>query len=117
MKIKSYRDLAIWKLGKELVTDIYRLTVNFPKSEFYGMVSQLRRAAVSVPSNIAEGFNRYQNNEYRRFLYISLGSCAEIETQIEICYDLKYIQQRDKEVILEKIDHESKMIMSLIKKL
>ena len=85
-KIRNFKDLDIWKLAKEIVLDIYKETNNFPKTEVFALSSQIRRASISIPSNIAEGFNRYYNKEYKQFLYISLGSCAEIETQIEICY-------------------------------
>ena len=78
----------------------------------------MRRAAVSVPSNIAEGFNRtHHNKEYRRFLSIALGSCAEIETQVEIACDLQYLGEDRKDMLLEKINHEARMLRSLIKKL
>ncbi len=113
--IKDFRDLDIWKLGKSIVIEVYTTTKTFPQDETYGLVSQLRRAAVSIPSNIAEGFNRFQNNEYRRFLYIALGSCAELETQIEISSDLKYIIDDKKLLILDKVNHESRMIQNLIK--
>jgi four helix bundle protein len=83
-KIRSFRDLEVWKLGMRTVVDVYKATASFPRDELYGLVSQLRRAAVSIPSNVAEGFNRIHNSEYRQFLYIALGSCAELETQIEI---------------------------------
>jgi len=80
MKIKSYRDLNIWKRSIKVVEDIYKITKNFPKEEIYGLTGQLRRSAVSIPSNIAEGFARFSNKEYRQFLFISLGSCAELST-------------------------------------
>ena len=117
MKIRSFRDLDVWNLGKEIVVDIYNLTKQFPKEEIFCIVAQLRRAAISIPSNIAEGFNRYQNKEYRRFLFISLSSCAELETQIEISSDLQFISQDERRTVLEKIDHESRMLTNLIKKL
>lgn len=117
MKIKSFRDLDIWKLGKDVVLDIYRITKSFPKDELYGLTSQMRRAAVSLPSNIAEGFNRYHNKEYSQFLYIALGSCAELETQIEISFELKYINKESHKNILEKLNHETRMLRNLIKKL
>ena len=117
MKIESYRDLNIWKLGKEIVLDAYKITKSFPEFEKFGLAVQMQRASISIPSNIAEGFNRFQNKEYRRFLYIALGSCAELETQVEISWDLKYIDQQMKDVLLDKIDHESKMITNLIKKI
>ena len=78
-KIRTYRDLNIWNAGIELVKDMYRLTEKFPKQEMYGIVSQMRRSAISIPSNVAEGFKRYHNKEYRQFLYVTLGSCAELE--------------------------------------
>lgn len=77
----------------------------------------MRRAAISVPSNIAEGFNRFYNKEYRQFLYIAIGSCAELETQIEIAFELKYLSEASKNELLETIDHESRMLRNLIKKL
>ena len=80
MKVKNFRDLDVWRLGKELVLDIYRVTKAFPREELYGLVTQMRRAAVSIPSNVAEGFNRYHNREYRQLLFVALGSRAELET-------------------------------------
>jgi len=88
-KIGNFRDLEVWKKGIEIVKDVYEITNNFPKQEFYGLASQMQRCSVSIPSNIAEGFNRFHNKEYRQFLYIALGSCAELETQIEIAVELK----------------------------
>ncbi len=116
-KIKTYRDLSIWNAGIEVVKDIYKLTENFPKQEMYGLVSQMRRSAVSIPSNVAEGFRRYHNKEYKQFLYTSLGSCAELETQITIAMELKYIQKDKENRLLEKLDHICRMISNLIKKL
>ncbi len=116
-KIKSFRDLDVWKLGKEIVLDIYKATKSFPREELYGLSAQIRRAAVSVPSNVAEGFNRRHNKEYRQVLYIALGSCAELETQLEVCRELKYLFTKDGQSILEKLDHESRMLQNLIKKL
>ena len=77
----------------------------------------MQKASLSIPSNIAEGFNRFHNKGYKQFLYIALGSCAELETQIEIAAELKYINEENKKNILEKINHESRMIANLIKKL
>ncbi len=116
-KIKTYRDLSIWNVGIEVVKGIYKITEKFPKHEIYGLVSQMRRAAVSIPSNVAEGFRRYHNKEYKQFLYITLGSCAELETQITIAMELNYIKQDVEAVILEKLDHICRMISNLIKKL
>ena len=116
-KIKSYQDLDVWKKGIEIVKDIYRCTEKYPDTEKYGLVSQMRRAAVSIPSNIAEGFRRYHNKEYKQFLYVVLGSCAELETQIIISKELGYIEEDSGKSILEKIDHTCRMTSNLIKKL
>ena len=116
-KISNFRDLDIWELGKKIVIEIYTITKEFPKEEMFGLVAQMRRGAVSIPSNIAEGFNRYHNKEYKQFLFITLGSCAELETQIEISNELGYINKSIKSSLLEKIDHESRMTRNLIKKL
>lgn len=116
-KIKSFRDLEVWRLGKEIVLRVYEITVQFPKDELYGLVAQMRRSAVSIPTNIAEGFNRRNNTEYRQFLYIALGSCAELETQVEISSDLGYVVVLVRDEILEQLNHESRMLRNLIKKL
>ncbi|MDP9269031.1 MAG: four helix bundle protein [Acidobacteriota bacterium] len=88
---QSYKELVAWQKAIDLVVAIYKLTEGFPKHELYGLTSQLRRAAVSVPSNIAEGQARYSKREFVHFLRNSLGSLAEIETQLVICERLKYI--------------------------
>jgi four helix bundle protein len=77
----------------------------------------MRRSAISIPSNIAEGFKRYHNKEYRQFLYVTLGSCAELETQITIAKELEYISPEKESVLLEKLDHIGRMITNLLKKL
>ena len=115
--IKRFKDLRIWQKGIEVVTDIYTLTKKFPKEELYGLTSQIRRSAISIPSNIAEGFRRYHNKEYKQFLYITLGSCAELETQITIARMLKYITEEKEIELIEKLDHLCRMTSNLIKKL
>ena len=117
MKVTNFRDLEVWKLGKDIVIEVYKVTADIPREEIYGLVSQMRRAAVSLPSNVAEGFNRKHNREYRQFLYIALGSCAELETQVEIACDLKFIGLEGRDCLLEKHDHESRMLRNLIKRL
>jgi four helix bundle protein len=117
MKIRNFRDLDVWKIGKEIVLDIYRATAAFPRVEVYGLASQMRRASVSIPSNVAEGFNRFHNKEYRQFLFIALGSCAELETQVEISSDLGFVQRSIRDLIIEKLDHETRMLRNLLKKL
>ncbi len=116
-KIRTYRDLDIWKKGIGIVKDVYKMTEAFPKKETYGLSTQMRRAAVSIPSNVAEGFRRYYNKEYKQFLYIALGSCAELETQLTISRELKYITETLEENSLEDIDHICRMISNLIKRL
>ena len=89
---KSYRDLLVWRLGLDLVETIYRSTAEFPKSETFGLSAQMRRAAVSIPSNIAEGQARASSKEFLYFLSISLGSVAESTTQLELASRLRYME-------------------------
>jgi four helix bundle protein len=89
MKISSYKELEAYKKGFELVKIIYEMTKSFPHEEMYGLTSQIRRAAISIPSNIAEGYMR-GTKEYIQFLKISLGSCAELETQLSLCKEIGY---------------------------
>jgi len=118
-KIRNFKELRIWQKGIEIVKDIYILTKRFPKEELYGLTSQMRRSAISIPSNIAEGFKRYHNKEYSQFLHITLGSAAELETQLTIAKELGFIKNEEKLIvgILEKLDHTSRMISSLLNKL
>ncbi|MFC2091709.1 four helix bundle protein [Elusimicrobiota bacterium] len=116
-KIKSYEDLEIWQRSMDLVEKIYHFSKSFPKEEVYGLTSQIRRAAISIPSNISEGFARYHNKEYRHFLYIALGSCAELSTQILIAERLRYMNKPDADLIVKEISEISKMTMNLIKKI
>ncbi len=114
---RNFRDLKVWQKGMEIVRQTYRTTAGLPQKELYGLASQMQRAAVSIPANIAEGFNRFHNKEYRQFLYVALGSCAELETHVEIATELEYIDDAKKGVLLEMLDHESRMLTSLIGKL
>ena len=91
MAISSYQDLNVWRDAIELVADVYHLTRKLPREEIFGLSSQLQRAAVSIPSNIAEGHARGTNKEFNRFLFISLGSVAELETQLTISGKLRYL--------------------------
>ena len=117
MAIKNFRELDVWQMGKDICLLVYKITGKFPKNEMYGIVSQMRRAAISVPSNIAEGFNRYHNKEFRQFLYIALGSCAELETQLEITHELKYFNADEYKILQDKLVLLSKMLRNFIKKL
>ena len=114
-KIRNFKDLKIWQRGVELVKLIYVITNSFPADEKYGLVSQMRRSAVSVPSNIAEGFMRRHNKEYKQFLYIALGSLAELETQIIISKELNFITTDHYTGTLSAIDELNKMTTGLIK--
>jgi four helix bundle protein len=98
--VQSYRDLVVWKKSMALVLDIYHCTQTFPKIETYGLTSQLRRAVVSIPSNIAEGQARLSSGEFKQFLGNARGSLVEVETQILIAQDLGYLEQRESEKLL-----------------
>jgi len=115
--IQGYRDLDVWKRSIELVKKVYLMTKEFPKDEIYGLVNQMRRSAVSIPSNIAEGKTRQYKNEYIQFLYIALGSCAELETQVAISKELSYLKREIETELLEEIDHICRMTRNLIKSL
>jgi four helix bundle protein len=95
MKTNSYKDLIVWQKSYRLVLEIYRISEIFPENERYGLVSQIRRAAVSIPSNIAEGYGRNYSKEYKQFLSIAYGSVCELETQYLLTIDLKYIQKNE----------------------
>ncbi|MDD2640530.1 MAG: four helix bundle protein [Arcobacteraceae bacterium] len=110
--MNDYKDLQVWQKSMDLVEDIYKLIKHFPKEETYALSDQLRRAVVSIPSNIAEGQNRNTSKEFVQFLYISLGSVSEVETQILIAQRLHYIEQIEEE--LNKITKIRKMINALI---
>ena len=96
MKTKSYKDLIVWQKSYNLVIEIYKITKNFPKDEIYGLSYQMRRSAVAIPSNIAEGYGRQYNKEYKQFLAIAYGSLCELETQYLLSIDLNYIQNNEK---------------------
>jgi len=101
--LSTHKDLEVWKLSMDLVEIIYELTKSFPKEEQYGLKSQMRRSAVSVPSNISEGAARKGNKEYIQFLYISLGSLSELETQLLISARLKYCEKNSDAIKLVEI--------------
>jgi len=93
VKAKSFKGLIVWQKSYSLVLEIYKLTDLFPKHEMYGLVQQIRRASVSIPSNISEGYGRQYNREYRQFLSIAYGSLCELETQYLLSVDLGYVKQ------------------------
>lgn len=115
MYLESYKQLEVWKRSMELVKEVYRITEQFPKSELYGLVSQMRRAVISIPSNIAEGYKRRNLGEYVQFLSIADASAAELETQIIIAKDLyPKIGFSKAESLLEEVQ---KMLVVMIRKL
>ena len=111
-RMKTHKDLDIWGKGLDLVTDIYKLTKNFPKEEIYGLSSQMQRAAVSYPSNIAEGAARNSKPDYIRFIYIALSSLSELETQVIISKNLGYTS--DNEKLLNEIEILRKMTLNFL---
>jgi four helix bundle protein len=115
--INSYRDLKIWQKGIELVKAVYALTRSFPKHETYALADQLRRSSVSVPSNIAEGQARQHTGEFRHFLYIALGSAAEVDTQIVIAQELGYITEEEARSAQQLVVEIRKMTYGLISRL
>ena len=114
MKVSDYKQLKVWQKGIEIVDRVYLLTDKFPREELYGLTAQMRKAAVSIPSNIAEGFVRGHPKEYRQFLRISLGSTAELDTQSIISNRRKYIADKDLNELAEDLDHEARMLTNLI---
>jgi four helix bundle protein len=108
--------LKIWQLGMEVVIDVYRLTESFPKEERFGLSSQMRRCAVSIPSNIAEGAARNTDKEFINFLHIAQGSLAELDTQLELSLRLKLINQESWITMDTKLLEEDKMLSGLINK-
>jgi len=113
-RIRTFRDLAVWRKSMALVTGVYRRTQSFPQVEMYGLVSQMRRATVSVPSNIAEGFGRHSTSEYVRFLQISISSLFELETQLEIAHNLGYLGHEDYAALENECREVERMLSALI---
>lgn len=116
-KIQSYKDLNVWKKGIEIVDLVYEMTKKFPSEEKFGLTSQMQRSAISIPSNVAEGFARQRTKEFQQFCYIALGSCSELETHLEIAKRRNYIVNEVAEKLEGFLDHESRMLMNLIKSL
>jgi len=112
-KSRSYKDLEVWQLAIELVKDVYQVTGNFPSSENYGLTQQIRRAAVSIPSNIAEGQFRNSSREFKQFLSIAQGSAAELETQLIIAREIGYLSAEGNNVLFITLDRVMKMLKKL----
>ena len=115
--VKSYRDLMVWQKSMTLVTEVYTVTRSFPSDEIYALTSQLRRCAVSIPSNIAEGYGRNSTGDYKRFLQIAVGSIFELQTQIEIAVNLKYLSSETFGNLCNVAKEIELMLLSLIRKL
>ncbi len=109
----KHEDLDVWKKGIDIVTEIYKITAAFPPEEIYGITNQIRRAAVSIPSNIAEGCARFSNKETLKFISVAVGSVTELQTQFIIAQNLDYIS--DNSEILNKLEEIKKMLIGLSK--
>ncbi len=112
--MKTHKNLEVWKKSIQLVTDIYYISKKFPKEEMYGLTNQIRRSAVSIPSNIAEGAARKSTKEFIQFLYIALGSHSELETQLIISCNLNFINTKQKDDLLIPMMEIGKMLIGLI---
>jgi four helix bundle protein len=113
MRLTGHKDLDVWKKSMALVLDVYKNTQNFPSHELYGLTSQIRRSALSIPSNIAEGAARRNKKEFIQFLYIALGSASELHTQLIIGKNLNYFQNETK--VEDQLTRIQKMLYGLIK--
>ena len=116
-KIQTFRELRVWQKAIELVKEIYKSTQEFPEQERYGLSSQIRRSAVSIPSNIAEGFKRRFSREQKQFLNVALGSCAELETQIVIARQLDYLKTDKEQALMEILNHICAMLVNMYKRI
>ena len=117
MDSRPHRKLDVWKKSMEFVKDVYQTSESFPKSEIYGLISQMRRAAVSIPSNLAEGAARKGTREFKQFLNIAHGSISELDTQIELSSMLSYIDTKIYDNLMEKLNTISKMLFGLSRSL
>lgn len=115
--MSTFRNLLVWQKSMDLVTKMYSSTQKFPKEELFGLTSQIRRSAVSIPSNIAEGYGRDSIKEYLRFLNISIGSLFELQTQIEIAKNIMYLNEKDFNDLYENSREIERMLVSFIKKI
>ena len=112
--MKSYKALVAYQKGFKLALEIYQGTRNYPKEEIYGLVSQMRRSAVSIPCNIAEGYRRGHRKEYIHFLHIALGSCGELETLLSLSRDLELVDENGSENLYELQEEVSRLLSGLI---
>jgi len=117
MGTKDFRSLKIWEKSHQLALDIYKTTANFPREEVYGMVSQMRRSAVSIPTNIAEGCGRSGDKDFARYLQIAFGSASELEYQILLAHDLKYMEGQDYDRLTGNVIEIKRMLYSFLRRL
>jgi len=117
MDYRAHRNLDVWKKSMEFVRDVYQATEPFPKAETYGLISQMRRAAISIPSNLAEGAARKGLKEFKQLLNIAQGSISELDTQIELALMLKYINKKTYDHLMENLNIISKMLFGLSRSL
>ncbi|MDP3940908.1 MAG: four helix bundle protein [bacterium] len=117
MYLKSYKELIVWQKAMQLVKVIFLLTESFPKSELFGLVSQMRRAAISIPSNIAEGYGRHSSKEYSQFCSVANGSALELETQLLLSGDLGFGDTQKREDALLLLEEVLKMLRVMIQKI
>lgn len=117
MTIESYKDLEVWQMAMTLAEDCYRLTARFPKEEMYGMSAQIRRAVVSIPANIAEGYGRDQTGSFVQFLRIAQGSARELETHLILTARIRLAEQQTLAPLQDSCERISKMLRSLIRSL
>ena len=113
--MRKHHNLIVWQKSKSLATKIYHITKEFPRDEIFSLTQQMKRAAISIPSNISEGIGRNTFKDTLQFLFISRGSLFELETQIHIAFDLNFIEKGTTEKILEDIEELSKIINGLIR--
>jgi len=116
-QLRNYKDLIVWQKAMDLVSDVYRVTANFPREEVYGLTNQLRRSAVSVPSNIAEGQGRATKGEFIQFLCHSRGSLLELETQVLIASSLGYLNTQQQQVLQTNVTEVARMLNGLLSSL
>ncbi len=115
--MQSFKELKVWQRSFSLANSLYAVTATFPKQQLYGLSSQIQRAAVSIPSNIAEGYNRKSREEYLYFLNVARGSIAELETQIMIAAAQQFIEKKDADILLVEIDEIGKMLRVMMQRL
>jgi four helix bundle protein len=115
--MKDFKELKVWKKAHELTLDVYRATDTFPKAEWFGLRSQIRRASSSIGANLAEGCGRRRDGEFGRFVSIALGSASELECHLLLARDLRYLEHVDHELIQAQLDEVCRMLMSLHQRL